>query len=244
MEPTPARTTALVTGASRGIGRAVAVELAAAGIDVLALARDRRALEALAEQARRGGAITPLPCDLTDRGALQACLSSCGDATIVVNAAGWATPRTSVARARLDDWQRTLDVCLWAPMTIVRALLPNLVANGSGAIVQILSPAARRGRAGESAYAAAKAGLRGFTESLRDELRDTDVRVISIYPGFVDTQFLPPNRRLDRGRLLQPEDVAAAVLLSLRGDRRICPVEIVLEPQRDPLGTSRRGAKG
>lgn len=234
MTPTTASRTALVTGASRGIGRAVALRLAASGIEVLALARDRDALSAVAAAAIPGK-VVPLPCDLTDPPALRAALEQCVSATIIVNNAGWATPRTAFAAARPDDWHRTLTVCLHAPMTIVHTLLPALLAAGHGTIVNILSPAARSGRAGEAAYAAAKAGLRGFGESLRDELRDSDVKVAAIYPGYVDTAFLPPNRRLDRSRLLLPDDVAAAVMLCVDSPPHVCPSEIVLEPQRNPL---------
>ena len=234
---------ALVTGASRGIGRAIASHLARAGCATFALARDRQALEVLAgELGRQSDAakITPLQCDLTDSADIDRTLERCPDVSIVINNAGWAAPRTAVAHCREEDWSRTIDTCLLAPMRITRTLLPQLVEDGSGAIVQILSPAARFGRAGEAAYAAAKSGLRGFTESLRDELRDTDIKVCSVYPGFVDTDFIPPNRRVDRSLFLQPDDVAAAVVQLLETPTRCCPTEISIEPQRDPMRGSSR----
>ncbi len=229
--------TALVTGASRGIGRAVAANLSAAGIDVLAVARDLSALISLKRQtAAHPGAIKPCACDITDARDLESLLEDLNHVSVLVNAAGWASPRTSIQHSDPADWSRTLAVCLHSPMRIVQILLPRMLASDTpAAIFQILSPAARRGLAGEAAYAAAKAGLRGFTESLRDELRDSAIKVVSIYPGYVDTDFVPANRRADRSRFLQPDDVARAVVQCLDTPAHCCPTELVLEPQRDPL---------
>ncbi len=209
---------ALVTGASRGIGRAVAVELAASGASVWALARSADQLRSLAAETPR---TEPIVCDLTDRDATLRAAEHCAAASILVNNAGWATPRTAVQHTRLEDWQRTLDTCLLAPMLLTRALLPHMLERGAGTIVQILSPSAKQGRPGEAAYSAAKSGLRGFSESLREELADTPLRVITVYPGYVDTDFIPPNKKVDRSAFLQPEDIAHAVIGSLLDvDRR------------------------
>lgn len=229
--------TALVTGASRGIGRAIAVELTGAGVNVAAVARDRTALDDLrVETTGQPGMISPYRCDITDALELEDFMVKVGQIAVLVNAAGWAAPRTPISRGDLADWSRTLAVCLHAPMRIVRFFLPGMMASQDPtAIIQILSPAARVGRAGEAPYAAAKAGLRGFTEALREEARDSSVKVVSIYPGYVDTDFIPPNHKADRARFLAPRDVALAVLQALDTSERCCPVEIVLEPQRDPF---------
>ncbi len=229
---------ALVTGASRGIGRAISIRLAGAGVSVFALARDIAALEELAAEAgsiASAAPIAPISCDITDGAALDLALDRCGAATLLINNAGWAAPRTAIADSRRQDWQRTLATCLTAPMQITHTMLPQMLRQNSGAIVQILSPAAKRGRAGESAYAAAKAGLRGFTESLREETANTDILVSSIYPGFVDTDLIPKNRRVDRTRFLRPDDIATVVLDALQSPTHCCPTEIVVEPQRDPF---------
>lgn len=229
--------TALVTGASRGIGRAIAVELSRSGVNVAAVARDRVALDELVlETDGQPGKISPYCCDVTDVLEIDDLMTRVGRVAILVNAAGWATARMPISRGDLTDWGRTLAVCLHAPMRIVRFFLPGMMASEDpSAIVQILSPAARAGRAGEAPYAAAKAGLRGFTEALREEARDSSVKVVSIYPGFVDTDFIPPNHKADRARFLAAQDVARAVLQALDTSDRCCPVEIVLEPQRDPF---------
>jgi 3-oxoacyl-[acyl-carrier protein] reductase len=227
---------ALVTGASRGIGRAITLALSRAGMLVDAVARDREALARLADESHPAGAISPRPCDLAELAQLGQLVDHVETPAVLVNAAGWAPPRNSIEHGRMEDWDRTLDVCLRAPMELVRRVLPAMLrARQPGAIVQISSPAARRGRAGEAAYCAAKAGLRGFTESLRDELRGSDIKVISIVPGYVDTDLIPANRRIDRGRFLSPEDVAEAVVYCLDTSARCCPEEVVLDPQHDPL---------
>lgn len=228
--------TALVTGASRGIGRAIALALAECGLDVAGLARDERALREVAAAAGAlPGGVRPHPCDLTDGTQLAAVLADLHGVAVIVNCAGWATPRTPVHRVAAADWQRTLDVCLHAPMQVVRSLLPAMLATSAPcAVVQILSPAARRGSAGEAAYAAAKSGLRGFTESLREDLKGSAVRVVAVYPGYVDTDFIPPNRKIDRSLFLRPRDVARAVVQALDAPPGCCVEEIVLAPAQHP----------
>ncbi len=208
--------------------------IAEAGIHTYALARSADALAELA--ASNPTAITPVPCDLTDTDAMDAAIARCKDVSILINNAGWATPRISVRHSRLEDWHRTLATCLVAPMRITHALLPSMIERGSGAIIQILSPAAQRGRAGEAAYAAAKSGLRGFTESLREELADTSIKVCCIYPGLVDTDFVPPNRKVDRTRFLVPGDVADVVIQCLESSQRVAQTDIVINPHETLKG--------
>jgi len=119
-------------------------------------------------------------------------------------------------------------------MVLVRLVLPDMLAHGYGTIVNIASIAAKRGRAGEAAYAAAKFGLIGFTQSLFAEVRDHGIKVVAICPGLVDTDLIPQNKRVDRAKFLQPSDIADAVFDVLASPVRACPTEIVLEPQYDP----------
>jgi short-subunit dehydrogenase len=109
-----------------------------------------------------------------------------------------------------------------------------MVKNGGGAIVNIASAAARATPPGEAVYAAAKAGLVAFSRTAFVELRSSGVKSAVIIPGLVDTALIPPNKRLDRALMLAAEDVAEAVMTVLRAPLRACPVEIVLEPQRNP----------
>jgi 3-oxoacyl-[acyl-carrier protein] reductase len=232
---------ALVTGAGRGIGRAIALRLAEAGCRVAALARTQSELadtvRAAAEQ-EHSAAVLAMPADVTRddelESAVRLIIERLGRITVLVNNAGFAPPRGPALKTSLADWDRTLATCLRAPMVLTRLVLPDMLAHGSGTIINIASIAGKRGRSGEAAYAAAKFGLIGFTQSLFADVRAHGIKVTAICPGVVDTGLIPPNRRVDRGKFLQPDDVATAVCDVLASPLRACPTEIVLEPQHDP----------
>lgn len=237
---------AVVTGASRGIGRAIALRLAAAGCRVAAVARNAPALEAAVEASRPLAThpLTPFPCDVTDDAAaeamIRAVLERMGRIGVLVSAAGVAFPRREVSRARVLEWDAVLATCLRAPMILSRLVLPDMLAHERGAIVHIVSTAAFGARPGEAAYAAAKAGLLAFSRALFAETRNRGVKVVAVCPDLVDTELVPPNRRYDRARFLQPADVADMVLHLLDTPVRACPTELVIEPQYDP-SAPRRG---
>ena len=232
---------ALVTGAGRGIGRAIALRLTRAGCRVAALARTESELAetiSAAQTAPHHAPILAVPADVTHdddlETAVRLIIERLGGITILINNAGFAPPRGTVLKTSLADWDRTLATCLRAPMVLVRLVLPDMLAHGYGTIVNIASIAAKRGRAGEAAYAAAKFGLIGFTQSLFAEVRDHGIKVVAICPGLVDTDLIPQNKRVDRAKFLQPSDIADAVFDVLASPVRACPTEIVLEPQYDP----------
>ncbi|MFF0147797.1 short-subunit dehydrogenase [Amycolatopsis sulphurea] len=178
--------TALVTGASSGIGAATARLLAAGGTRVLLHGRDRERLGALA--AETGGAA--LPADLADpeqRCRLAERLAAEELDLLVHNAGlGWAGPLPELPAERLT---RLMAVNLTAPLELTRALLPAMLARGRGRIVFVTSIAGRTGVAGEAVYAATKAGLDAFAESLRFELHGTGIGVGVVVPGVVRTEF-------------------------------------------------------
>jgi len=231
---------ALVTGAGRGIGRAIATRLANAHCRVAALARTEKELKEAADviAAAGGEPILTVVADVTHDDELEQAvrfiIERLGRITILVNNAGFATPRTSVLKSSLADWDRTLTTCLRAPMVLTRLVLPDMLAHGEGCIVNIASVAAKQGRSGEAAYAAAKSGLLGFSQSLYDEVRNRGIKVSAICPGLVDTDLIPPNSKVDRAKFLQPEDVADLVYDVVTSPFRMCPREIVVEPQYDP----------
>jgi len=230
---------ALVTGASRGIGRAVALKLAGQGYDLALVARGRDDLEAVAEEVGATGVrVLCLPADITDdrqlETMLQAVMLQLGSVSVLINNAGVAPPRAPHGKAAISEWDKMLATCLRAPMVLSHLVLPDMRAHGRGAIVNIASLTGRRVRAGEAAYAAAKAGLIAFSQALFAEVRDSGVRVVCVCPGLVDTAFIPPNRRVDRSRFLQADDVATAVSQLLDLPLRACPSELVIEPQFDP----------
>ncbi len=231
---------AIVTGAGRGIGRAIAVRLAAAGCRVAAVARTESELNETVEQAAARGSrdVLAVRADVTRDAemehAVQMIMERLGRVGILVNNAGFAPPRASVLKTSLSDWDLTLNTCLRAPMVLTRLVLPDMLAHGRGAIINIASIAGKRGRQGEAAYAAAKFGLLGFTQSLYEEVRNHGIKVAAVCPGFVDTDLIPPNKQVDRAKFLQPDDVADAVLQIVASPLRACPLEIVIEPQFDP----------
>lgn len=180
---------ALVTGASRGIGLECARMLAREGARVVMLARDAGALDTAAREI--GGATIPLPCDLTDPDAVERAIArvrqELGAAPdVLVNSAGQLllAPVTETSVAEFD---RLLLVNLTAPFALLREFLPELRARGHGHVVTIGSLADRVGLAGNAAYAASKFGLRGLHEVLRQELRGSGVRATLVSPEHVDT---------------------------------------------------------
>lgn len=233
---------ALITGASRGIGRAIAVRLAEAGATTVLAARSEQALHDVAQMIHTSGGTTlVVPTDVTKDQQLTALvdrtLARYGRIDVLVNNAGGGTPRTPITKARLSDWEWTLRVNLWATMVLSKLVLPGMIERQQGAIINICSLAGMTGKAGEAAYATAKFGVRGFTQSVFDEVHEYGIKVSALCPGYVDTTMIPPNRRVDRAKMIRPEDVAEAVYGVVTSSARICPLEIVLQSQYDPLKT-------
>jgi 3-oxoacyl-[acyl-carrier protein] reductase len=200
--------TALVTGASRGIGRAIARRLAATH-DVVAVARSEPELDALAgEIAAAGGRCRPVVLDVTDADAVAAALDGL-EVDVVVNNAGVGVLKPFLALT-LDEWRRMVDVNFTALYHVTRAVLPGMVSRERGHVVIIGSIAGRSAFVGGSCYAATKHAVMGFAESLMLEVRDAGVKVSVVSPGSVATDFSPPKPR-DLPWQLLPEDVAAAV---------------------------------
>ncbi|SRR5579885_42370 len=234
------RRVALVTGAGRGIGKAIAVSLAREGFSVCLAARTRDELE----ETRRATGLAPersliVLLDLAQPEAPAALFESVldhhGRIDVLVNNAGWAPARTALIKLKESDLDQILAVNLRAPVALARMAAIQMVRQGEGTIVNIASSAARLTPSGEAVYAAAKAGLIAFTRAAFAELRDKGIKVAAIIPGLVDTSLIPDNKRLNRGAMLRAEDVAAAVMQIIKAPARACPVEISLEPQSDPL---------
>jgi len=231
---------AIITGAGRGIGRAIALALAREGFSLCIAARSRAELEetrALTGLAPERSLIVLL--DLAHREAPDALVSAAlehyGRVDVLVNNAGWAPARTALEKLSDDDLERIIAVNLRAPIAIARRAAIAMTDQGGGTIVNIASAAARGTPAGEAVYAAAKAGMIAFTHAAFAELRSRDIKLSVIVPGLVDTALIPANKRLDRTAMLAPGDVAEAVMQVIRAPARACPVEITLEPQRDPM---------
>ena len=225
---------ALITGAGRGIGRAIAIALAQAGCEVRITARSIDQLAAVQKEIDAvNGKALPIQADLTRDDELESVVRSCGPVDFLINNAGWGK-RAPVLRAKLGDWDQTFRLNLRAPMILAQRFLPAMIEKGQGAVINIGSVSGKSGEADGAAYSASKFGLIGFTQSLFEEVREHNIKVAVILPGFVDTPMIPPVKHLDRSKMIQAEDVAQAVLYVLNAPATSCPVEITLRPQRTP----------
>jgi short-subunit dehydrogenase len=208
----------LVTGASSGIGRATALRLARGGATVIALGRDRTALE----EVRADASATIVQADLSrsdevDRAVAEA-VAAHGRVDVLINNAGegWAGPFVEIDLDRSDRLVRTN---LIAPIRLARSLLPGMVERGRGHIVNVASIAGHVGVRNEAVYAATKAGLIGFSESLRQELAGTSIGVSVVSPGVVDTAFFERRGRPYQRRSPKPipaDKVAGAIVHAIR----------------------------
>jgi len=228
----------IVTGASRGIGSAISLALGGSGSRVILAARDKARLTAVSDEIhRRGGEALVIPTDLSRDEELerlvQETLAAWGSIDYLINNAGWGKT-APVVKARVEDWDQTFKVNLRAPMVLTRLVLPTLIAKGGGAVINIGSISGKMGQANTAAYSASKFGLIGFSESLFEEVREHGIKVAVILPGFVDTELIPPTRKIDRSKMIRPDDVARTVLFVLTSPPNSCPVEITIRPQRTP----------
>jgi 3-oxoacyl-[acyl-carrier protein] reductase len=208
--------TALVTGASRGIGRAIAEELSAAGATVVL---GYRTGEAEAEEVAASIGGRAVQADVSDAGSAKALVEAAGDIDILVNNAG-LTRDGLLARMSDDDWRTVIDTNLSSVFYTCRAVCRPLMKKRTGAIVNVSSIVGVHGNWGQTNYAASKAGIIGFTKSLAKELGSRNVRANVVAPGYVKTQLtdvLPEEatqamlEQTPLGRLGEPADVAGAV---------------------------------
>jgi NAD(P)-dependent dehydrogenase (short-subunit alcohol dehydrogenase family) len=226
----------VVTGASRGIGLAIAHALGREGARLVLVGRDRQALARAAAQMPAGA--LALPADVTRPTDVKRLFGTVRKRfrrlDALVNNAGAFTYKP-FAKTTLDDWQENIDSNLTALFLTTRAALP-LLARSRGHLVNVLSISSREAFPNCSAYCASKFGALGLTRVLREELRPLKIRVTGILPGSTNTrmkdEFDFPVRGDD---LIQPEDVAAAVLGALLQPPRTLVEEIVLTPARGSL---------
>ncbi|HYD55243.1 MAG TPA: SDR family NAD(P)-dependent oxidoreductase [Gemmatimonadaceae bacterium] len=222
--------TAVVTGASRGIGRAIAKRLAARH-HVVALARDGEALEALAaEIGREGGRCTPLVADVTEADGMVRALGPL-EVDVLVNNAGVGVMKPLV-ELTVEEWRTMMAVNLDGVFHATRAVLPGMIARRRGHIVNIASIAGRSAFPRGTAYTATKHGLLGFSESLMLEVREHGVRVSAVLPGSVATEFGGATSHADWK--LRPEDVADSVEHLLAAPPRVLVHSVEVRAAQPP----------
>jgi short-subunit dehydrogenase len=236
---------ALVTGAGRGIGRAVALALAREGYALCLAARTLEQLEetrALSGRAPRDALIVLVDLAQLDGpdNLFEALIGHFGRVDVLINNAGFAPPRTPLIKQSRDDQDRMVLLNLRAPIALSRlAAIQMAQQPQGGTIINIASTSALHSQPGEAVYAATKAALVAFTRACSGDFRGHGVRTSVIIPGLTDTQFIPPNKRLDRSLMLRPDDIAAAVMAVVNAPPHVCPVEAVVEPARDPMRGTR-----
>jgi len=219
---------ALVTGASSGIGRALALRLAAEGAHVALLARRENQLEELASEiTRAGGRALAVACDVADRGAAEAAAArverELGPVDLLGNNAGYGRHRRFLDWD-VEDMERMMRVNYFGALYLTKALLPGMVARGSGWITFVASVAGRIATPEESAYAATKFALVGLAEALSLELEDAGVHVLTVCPGVIRTPFfdaealsrMPP---ASRSRMVEVDGLVDAMIEALRRGR-------------------------
>jgi NADP-dependent 3-hydroxy acid dehydrogenase YdfG len=220
-----ARPIAIVTGASRGIGRAVATELAGTH-EIVAVARDAKLLDALCRDVdAAGGACRPCVLDLTRPADIEQALSGLS-ADVVVNNAGVITKKP-LLRLTPDEWAEMMAVNVSALFHVTRQVLPGMIERGHGHIVNIASIAGRSAFPGGTGYVATKHAVLGFSESLMLEVREHGVKVSVVMPGSVATDMLVGDNP-DRSWMLRPEDVATVVgqILAMPSHALVYQVEV------------------
>ena len=234
---------ALVTGASSGIGRAVAVALAREGAAVAVAARRTDRLDALREElVSLGVRVLVLELDVSDeaacRDAVARTVAELGALDILVNNAGVMLLGT-VEGADTEDWRRMMGTNVLGLMYLTHAALPHLLER-RGVLVQMSSTAGRTARAGVAAYNASKWAVNAFSEGLRQEVTARGVRVVVVEPGIVQTELRdhvtqPAARERIQAsaaaiRQLQPEDIAAAVVYAATQPEHVAVNEILIRP--------------
>lgn len=218
--------TAVVTGGSRGIGRAIAVSLAAEGAKVAVIYAGNAAAaeETLSLIKEQGGEAVAMQCDVADDAAVSDMINAVkeqfGSVDILVNNAG-ITRDGLLMRMKEGDWQAVLATNLTGVFHCTKAVTKLMMKQRSGAIINITSVVGQTGNAGQANYAAAKAGMIGFTKSVAKELASRGIRVNAVAPGCIDTDMTAVLsdavkedmlKSIPLGRVAQPEEVAKAVV--------------------------------
>lgn len=229
---------AVVTGAGRGIGAAIARELSNLGVLTVLCGRTRSALESTAQAiVKSGGRAEVIPCDVSDLPSVEKAArqieSAFGRLDILVNNAGIGGFGGPLHRLPPEEWDHILNTNLRGVYYMTRAFAPMMIAARSGHIINISSLAGKNPLPNGAAYAASKWGLNGLSYSLAEELRAYNIRVSVICPGSTNTE-LSPHEGKDASKMLQPQDVAHAVVMLVTQNPQSFISEISLRPTQKP----------
>jgi 3-oxoacyl-[acyl-carrier protein] reductase len=229
---------AVVTGAGRGIGAAIAVRLGRLGAFVVAAGRTvsnlQETVQAITREGNRGEAIV---CDVGSYGSVEQLgrmvRERYGRLNILINNAGVGGFASPLYKLQVEDWERILNTNLRGVFYTIRALAPLMIDSGGGHIINISSLAGKNPLPNGAAYAASKWGLNGLTYSVAEELRAHKIRVSLICPGSTNTE-LSPHEGKDPARMLQPDDVAHVVEMLVTQSPQSFASEVLLRPTLKP----------
>lgn len=229
---------ALVTGAGRGIGAAIARKLADLGAAVVLCGRTRASLDATASVITGGGGTaTPLPCDVTSIESVAAAADTIqrthGKLDILVNNAGVGAFAGPLHEMTPETWEKVLNTNLRGVFYLIRAFAPMMIKTGRGHIINISSLAGKNSLPNGAAYAASKWGLNGLSYSVAEELRSHNIRVSVLCPGSVDTE-LSPHSGKNPSKMLKPDDVAHVVAMLVQQEPQSFVSEVLLRPTQKP----------
>ena len=229
---------AVVTGAGRGIGAAIAHKLAMLGATPVLCGRTQATLDATAQAIlNAGGKVEVIPCDVTVLHQLEYAAarleSMFGRVDILVNNAGIGGFDEPLHQLPPEDWDRILNTNLRGVYFAIHAFAPMMIRAYGGHIVNISSLAGKNALPKGAAYAASKWGLNGLTYSVAEELRGHNIRVSVVCPGSVDTE-LSPHTGKDPKKMLQPEDVAHAVAMLVTQAPQSFVSEVLIRPTQKP----------
>jgi 3-oxoacyl-[acyl-carrier protein] reductase len=227
---------AIVTGASKGIGKSIALSLANTGVKVVLVARHQDDLESLEKEIHKNGGICiAVQADVADEAQVSRLMekttNAFGSIDILVNNAGYGI-FSKVIDTALKDYDGMMNVNLRGVFLCCKGVLPTMIRKKSGAIINIASLAGKNSFVGGATYSATKWGLLGFSRSLMLEVRDFNIRVVTICPGSVNTSFSDHSK--DSDKIIQPQDVADTVLFALTMPARSNVSEIDIRPTVNP----------
>jgi 3-oxoacyl-[acyl-carrier protein] reductase len=229
---------AVITGAGRGIGAAIALELTRLGVTAVLSGRTRATLDSAARAiADAGGKAEVVPCDVTTLQSVDTAAkhveASFGRVDILVNNAGIGGFGGPLHQLPPDAWDEILNTNLRGVFYMTRAFAPMMIRARSGHIINISSLAGKNALPNGAAYAASKWGLNGLSYSMAEELRGHNIRVAVICPGSTNTD-LGPHAGKDHSKMLQPEDVAHAVAMLVTQSAQSFVSEILMRPTQKP----------
>jgi NAD(P)-dependent dehydrogenase (short-subunit alcohol dehydrogenase family) len=229
---------AVVTGGTKGIGRAIAEGLLKAGAAVFICARDKSELKRALEQLSALGRVDGEVCDVRNEAQVKMMLAECervfGGADVLINNAGIGIIGKTVEEMSAEEFEQTLQTNLFGVFYCCHHAIPMIKRRGGGYIINVSSLAGQNAHPRMAAYNASKFGLNGFTEALMQEVRADNIKVTAICPGSVNTYFGGDQPSGDKAWQIQPEDIAEVVIDLLNFNERALPSKIEIRPANPP----------